>query len=173
MSSIITKSAKELNASMIKFLPELDSDYARYPMSHKRWLYQAEDKGPKGEPCFVKGFDPSVLKKDYAYCKNGHLGPGYYSLMTKVAYVNLYAKHCSQQPGTCGCAFNAKDLKAIDEHDDVRRLLYARQMSPRPCDVAAETRAMKESDGMAIAAYAGDSPGEYLISKGAKKITLR
>jgi hypothetical protein len=165
MSSIITKPAKELNASMIKFLPELDSDYARYPMGHERW-YQPGEKAPKGEPCFVKCSDPSVLKKDYAYCKRGSFGPGYYSLMTKIAYVNLYSKHDSQQPGTCGCACNAEDRKAIDEHDDVKRLMYGRQMSPRPNDGAAETRAMNESQGMAIASYAGQNPGEYLISLG-------
>lgn len=172
MSSIITKPANELNKSMIKFLPELDSEYAKYPMNFKRW-YQPSEKGPKGEPCFVKGGSPDVVKKDYAYCKRGSFGPGYYSLMTKIAYVNLYSRHDSQQPGTCGCACNAEDRKLMDEHDDVKRLLYGRQMSPRPSDNAAEKRAMDESQGMAIAAYAGQNPGEYLVSHGAKGATFR
>lgn len=172
MSSIITKPAKELNASMIKFLPELDSDYARYPMNYDRW-YQPGETAPNGKPCFVKGSDPSVVKKDYTYCKNGPLGPGYYSLLTKVAYVNLYSKHDSNQPGMCGCACNAQDRKAIDEHDDVKRLLYGRQMSPKPSDKAAETRAMQESQGMAAAAHAMDNPEGVLFSKGAQKISLR
>mmetsp|Transcript_26870 Transcript_26870/g.63129 ORF Transcript_26870/g.63129 Transcript_26870/m.63129 type:complete len:172 (-) Transcript_26870:176-691(-) len=171
MSSIITKPPKELNANMIAFLPELDSDYARYPMYHKRW-YQPGEKGPKGEPCFIKG-EESGVKKDYAFCKNGTFGPGYYSLMTKIAYVNLYAKHDSQQPGTCGIACNSVDRKALDEHDDVRRLLFGRQMSPRPCDAAAEKRAMDEAEGMANAAYAMDNPGEVLFTKGAANITLK
>ncbi len=157
MSSIITKPAKVLNENMVKFLPELDSDYARYPMSYPRW-YQPGEKLPNGEPCFVKANTPDLIKKDYVFCKYGAFGPGYYSLMTKVAYVNLYSKIDSIQPGTCGCAFNAEDRKAMDEHDDVKRLLYGRHMSPRPCDKAAETRAMKESQGMSIAAYAADNP---------------
>jgi len=171
MSSVIVKPAKELNASMIKFLPELDSDYARYPMNHKRW-YQPNEKGPKGEPCYIKSEDVGI-KKDYAYCKQGRFGPGYYSLMTKVAYVNLYSKHDSNQPGTCGCACNAEDRKLIDEHDDVRRLMYGRQLAPKPSDTAAEKRAMDESEGMATAAYAGENPGEYLIMNGAKGLKLR
>jgi len=84
MSSFHTKSAKELNSSMVKFHPELSSDYAHYPMNHKRWL-QPSEKGPNGEPCYVKGGDPSLRKKDYVYCKRGAFGPGYYSLMTKVS----------------------------------------------------------------------------------------
>eukprot|EP00531_Pseudo-nitzschia_arenysensis_P016087 CAMPEP_0116133482 /NCGR_PEP_ID=MMETSP0329-20121206/10129_1 /TAXON_ID=697910 /ORGANISM="Pseudo-nitzschia arenysensis, Strain B593" /LENGTH=169 /DNA_ID=CAMNT_0003628115 /DNA_START=394 /DNA_END=903 /DNA_ORIENTATION=+ len=157
MSSIITKPANILNKNMVKFHPELESDYARYPMTYKRW-YQPGEKGPKGEPIYIKANTPDVVKKDYVFCKYGSCGPGYYSLMTKIAYVNLYSKHDSIQPGTCGCACNAEDRKAMDEHDDVKRLLYARQMSPRPNDKDAVTRAMKESEGMAIAAYAQDNP---------------
>ena len=171
MSSIITKPANELNKSMVKFHPELDSDYARYPMNHKRW-YQPGEKGPKGEPCFVKGGDPSLRKKDYMYCKLGSFGPGYYSLMTKIAYVNLYTKHDSVQPGTCGMACNAADRQLLDEHDDVKRLLYGRHMSPKPTDAAAAKRAMDESEGMANAAYAMDNPGEVLMQNGAKHIRL-
>ena len=154
MSSLVSKPAKEINASMIKFLPELDSDYARYPMHHERW-YQPSEKGPKGEPCFLAGPDAGV-KKDYAYCKRGVKGPGYYSLMTKVSYVNLYSKIDSLQPGTCGIACNSADRKLMDEHDDVKRVLYGRQFSPKPCDAAAGKRAMDEAQGMASAAYNGE-----------------
>lgn len=167
MSSMVTASPKELNRLMVKFLPELDSEYAKYPMNNKRW-YQPSEKGPKGEPCFVKGGSPDVVKKDYAYCKNGSFGPGYYSLMTKVAYTNLYTKHVSQQPGTCGCACNSEDRKLIDEHDTVQRLLYGRQLSPRPCDAAAAKRGMDEAEGMATAAFAGEDPAAYLISNAGK-----
>jgi hypothetical protein len=149
---------------MVKFYPELDSDYARYPMYHKRWL-QPSEKGPKGEPCFLKCDDPTVVKKDYMYCKRGNFGPGYYSLMTKVAYVNLYTKHNSMQPGTCGIACNAADRKAIDEHDDVRRLLYARYNSSKPFDTAAVEQAMNVSHAIAIAAYTADNPGLRILNK--------
>jgi hypothetical protein len=158
MSSVITKSADELNESMIKFFPELKSEYARFPMSYERWLNPGE-KTPKGDPCFVKSADGSIFKKDYVWCKYGNFGPGYYHLLTKPAYVNLYNKIDSIQPGTCGIACNSADRKAMDEHDDVKRLLYGRHMSPRPSDKAAEQRAMDESLGMARAAYAMENPG--------------
>lgn len=172
MSCIMTASPAELNRLMVKFHPCLDSTYAKFPMSNKRW-YQPGEKGPKGEPCFVKGGSPDIVKKDYAYCKNGSFGPGYYSLMTRIAYTNLYSKHQSTSPTTCGCACSAADRKLLDEYDTVRRMLYARQMSPRPCDAAAEKRAMKETEGMAVAAFAGEDPLAYLVSKGAKGATLR
>ncbi len=172
MSSMITASPAELNRLMVKFHPELDSVYAKYPMNNKRW-YQAAEKGPRGEPCFVKGGSPDVVKKDYVYCKNGSFGQGYYLLMTKTAYTNLYSKHQSNQPGTCGCACSAEDRKSMDEHDTVNRLLYGRQLSPRPCDAAAAKRGMDESEGMATAAYAGEDPAAYLVSYGAKGVRLR
>eukprot|EP00534_Pseudo-nitzschia_fraudulenta_P002326 CAMPEP_0201124034 /NCGR_PEP_ID=MMETSP0850-20130426/10128_1 /ASSEMBLY_ACC=CAM_ASM_000622 /TAXON_ID=183588 /ORGANISM="Pseudo-nitzschia fraudulenta, Strain WWA7" /LENGTH=156 /DNA_ID=CAMNT_0047391213 /DNA_START=123 /DNA_END=593 /DNA_ORIENTATION=- len=156
---------------MIKFLPELDSDYARFPMHHKRW-YQPQEKGPKGEPCFVKADNPEVVKRDYVYCKVGAFGTGYYSLMTKVAYVNLYNKIDSLQPGTCGCACNAMDRKAMDEHDDVKRILYGRHMASTPCDDKAEKRTLAESEGMVAAAYAMDNPGEVLMRDGLKNVKL-
>lgn len=154
MTSYVSKPPEEINRSMLKFLPELDSDYAHYPMYHKRW-YQPSEKGPKGEPCFIKGDDASIciVKRDYAYCKRGSMGPGYYSLMTKISYVNLYSKLGSMQPGTCGVACNSIDRKALDEYDDVKRIMYGRQLSPRPDDTAAAKRVMDEAQGMAMAAY--------------------
>jgi hypothetical protein len=55
MSCLVSKPAVEINRSMIKFSPELDSDYARYRMHHQQpcW-YQPIEKGPKGEDCFMK-----------------------------------------------------------------------------------------------------------------------
>mmetsp|Transcript_9088 Transcript_9088/g.16501 ORF Transcript_9088/g.16501 Transcript_9088/m.16501 type:complete len:177 (+) Transcript_9088:60-590(+) len=154
MSSLISKSPDQINKSMIRFLPELDSDYARYPMHHARW-YQPSEKGPKGEPCFIQEKENGI-KKDYAFCKNGIKGPGYYLLMTKIAYVNLYTKLDSLVPGTCGIACSSADRKAMDEYDDVKRVLYGRHMAPRPDDAAAGKRAMDEAQGMATAAYHGD-----------------
>jgi hypothetical protein len=154
MSSLISKPADEINGSLIKFLPELDSDYARYPMHHLRW-YLPSEKGPKGEPCFVPQTENGI-KKDYAFCKNGVKGPGYYLLMTKIAYVNLYSKLDSMQPGTCGIACSSADRKAMDEYDDVKRVIYGRHLAPKPDDTAAGIRAMAESQGQASAAYNGN-----------------
>lgn len=171
MSSFVCKPADELNRNMVKFLPELASDYARYPMHHERW-YNPGEKAPKGEPCFVKGGDVSTLKKDYVFCKYGNFGPGYYSLMTKAAYVNLYNKLDSMQPGTCGIACNSADRKAMDEYDDVKRLLYGRHMASKPCDTKAEKRMMDESEGMANAAYGMDNPIPVPIAMASSKVKL-
>lgn len=157
MSILVTKPDAEINRSMIKLLPELDSDYAKYPMHWERW-YQPSEKGPKGEPCFVAGTQKDGgIKKDYVYCKTGGNGPGYYSLMTKVSYVNLYTKLDSMSPGgTCGIGCTSADRRAMDEYDDVKRVLYGRHFAPRPCDKAAGKRTMDEAHGMAQAAYGGD-----------------
>jgi hypothetical protein len=155
MSQLVSKPAAEINASLIKFLPELDSDYATYPMHYERWYGPAE-LGPKGEQCFVAGKESDGIKKDYVFCKRGLKGEGYYLLLTKASYVNLYSKIDSLQPGTCGCACSAADRVALDEWDDVKRVIYGRQFSPRPDDGAAGKRAMDEAQGMATAAYGGD-----------------
>jgi hypothetical protein len=156
MSAIVSKSSDEINKSMVKFLPELSSEYAKYPMHYKKW-YDPTQKGPKGESCFIKSSDNniSVIKMDYAYCKRGPLGPGYYSLMTKVSYVNLYTKLLSMSPLTCSIGCNSADRKAMDEYDDVKRVIYGRHFSPRPDDTAAGKRALDESEGIAIASYWG------------------
>lgn len=163
MSSFASKPADVMNRNMINFLPELASDYARYPMHHERW-YQPGETDPKGGPCFIKGGDVSTIKKDYAYCKQGSFGPGYYSLMTKISYVNLYTKLDSMQPGTCGIACNSADRKAMDEYDDVKRLMYGRHMASRPCDTVAEKIMMDEAQGMANAAHAMDNPTPIVMS---------
>jgi hypothetical protein len=147
-------------------------------MHWDRW-YQVTENGPKGEPCFVAGEATQGIKKDYAYCKAGAKGPGYYLLMCKVAYVNLYSKIDSMQPGTCGIACNAADRQALDEWDDVRRVMYGRHFSPRPCDAAAGKRAMDEAQGMASAAYAGEwgasagGVGAALVMATDKNVKLR
>ena len=93
-------------------------------------------------------------------------------LIPQTAYVNLYTKHDSMQPGTCGIACNAADRKLLDEHDDVNRLLHARQMSSKPQDAHAAGQALKEAQGRTEAAYAMDNPGEVLGTQGAKRIRL-
>jgi hypothetical protein len=76
--------------------------------------------------------------------------------MTKTAYVNLYTKLDSLQPGTCMVACNGADRKATDEYNDVKCVIYHQQMSPKPDDGVAGDRALGEAQGMAAAAYAGD-----------------
>jgi hypothetical protein len=152
MVGYITKSAREINKALVEFLPELDSEYARYPMTHQRW-YGPNEKGPKGEPCFIP-HDGSKLatpiKKDYVYCKKGLGGKGYYSLMTRTSYVNLHDKLGSVGPqGSCvGCpCFAGKGVRdALDRYDDAKRVIYMRQNCiARPDDKLADDVVMGQA----------------------------
>src|SRR6056300_1339449 len=70
MAGVGKRSHAEINEVLKKLIPELDSEYARYPMSYPRWLSLGE-KGPKGEPTWIKS-DNVGIKKDYIYGR----GPG-------------------------------------------------------------------------------------------------
>ena len=155
----IYKPPDAVNQMMPKVAPELASSYAKYPLTEKAWLNPA-GKGPKGEPCFISGPDTGFytgVKKDYVFCKNGPKGPGYYHLMIKVSYVNLYTRVRNSPPGVCGCAFSAKDREAYEEWDVVQRVLYNRQTSPRPDDQFGAQKSLTDAQGMAQAAHAGDT----------------
>lgn len=166
MSQLVTKPAAEINASLIKFLPETDSQYARYPMKHDRW-YEPTETGPHGEPCYVQvdtaaagSASPSSVKKDYVFCRKTPPGmqPGYFSLMTHVAYVNLYEKIDSVRPaggggGCCGIGGSPDERQALDEWDDVKRVIWARQLAAQPNDEIAGKAAMDVAKGKAKSAY--------------------
>jgi hypothetical protein len=89
------------NELMARVLPELASEYAQFPMRYSNWLPPSAT-GPKGEPCFLpessdedatrNSKSPKAYIPDYVYAKRGPLGPGYYHLLTKVAYTALYEK---------------------------------------------------------------------------------
>jgi hypothetical protein len=137
----------EMNAKMVKVAPELASSYARYPLNGSRWLMPKE-KGPKGEPCFIASPTDDGLKPDYVYGP-GRAGKGYYSLLTRDAYNILHPRVAGQAPSGC-CAFSAESRKEADDHDDVRRLMYNRQMATIPND------AVGESDGLAASKQVAD-----------------
>ena len=159
MDGYITKNAREINKSLVEFLPELDSDYARYPMSHVRW-YSHTEKGPKGEPCFVPhdGKSSVSVKKDYAYCPEGIAGNGYYSLMCRISYVNLHHKLKSLAPqgdcANCPCFASKATRDAIDRYDDCKRVVYMRQLcTPKPDDKLASDIVMGRAKATADAVY--------------------
>jgi hypothetical protein len=134
--------ADEMNAKMVKVAPELASSYARYPLHGQRWC-DPKEKGPKGEPCFMANAADAGLKLDYVYGP-GRYGKGYYSLLTKDSYKILYPRILNQAPTGC-CAFSKESRKEVDDWDDVRRLLYNRQMATIPDD------AVGARDGLAAA----------------------
>ena len=136
---------------MVKFLPELASEYAKYPMKYKVWL-TPNQKGPKGEPCFLPSPDVGV-KMDYVFGR-GPSGPAYYHLLTKTAYVNLYSKINSSNPVAC-CACSKASMKEMDEWDDVLRIMYNRYKAKIPDDEQGAKDAIAEARDTANAWHNG------------------
>ena len=156
MAGLVSKPADVLNKSMQDFLPELASEYSKYPMHHKEWL-RPEQQGPKGEPCYIAATTDEGMKMDYVFCRLVPQGyhVGYYSLMTPIAYVNLYKiKLPAARPQTTsGCGCSKADREALDAYDDVKRILWARQMSPQPDDTIAGQHALSGAKDTANRAY--------------------
>ena len=149
-TNLVSKSPDEINRILAKFHPELASTYAKYPMECPKWK-QYSERGPKGEPCFIRGANTGV-KMDYVYCERAP-EPGYYSVLCKISYVNLYAKHTGMTPGVCGCGCTAAARKEFDEWDDAHRILHARHKSRKPDDGVAARDAIAESQLTAQADY--------------------
>lgn len=164
MAGYITKPAKEINQSLVEFLPELDSDYARYLMSHAKW-YSHLDVGPRGERCFIPfhGVDPVPARKDYVY-GDGIAGKGYYFLLCHASYECLHEKLKSRKPkATLFRKIIPKYLSAQqiipdywsakDRYDDVKRVIWMRRAcTKKPDDKLA-------SDIVLGCALPGDSRG--------------
>ena len=136
------KSAEEINTMLIKFVPELKSSYATYPLNGDRCWYGPNDTGLQGEPCFIAfGSEPSQhqggqRKLDYAF-GNGSLGIGYYSLLTQDSYIILHGKVANMvPPNDCCycCVYSSRARKEYDDWEDVKRILYNRKIAPKPHD---------------------------------------
>lgn len=162
MAGYITKPAAAVNKALVEFLPELESNYAKYPMQHDRW-YGPDEKGPKGEPCFIAQEGMSLtdapIKKDYVYCTKGVNGKGYYSLMCRTSYVNLYhkLKSCAPQgvcTTFCPCFASKATRKALDRFDDCKRVVFMRQQCvPKPDDRLASDIVMNNAKDTAQMFY--------------------
>lgn len=147
--------SEEMNRKLVKFLPELDSQYGEYPLHFERWLSPtAGEKAPNGEPSFIVASQDSGVKKHYVWGK-GPMGPGYYHLLTNAAYINLYSRITHIPPGGCCACFSAAARKEMDEWDDVKRLMYSRSVSPCPDDGAGQQAAIRTAQQTAQAWHHG------------------
>lgn len=154
-------SAQETNRKLVKFVPELESDFARYPMSHPRWL-DPREKTPDNNPCFIKSESNAGPKADYVWGR-GPFGHGYYHLLTQASYKNLYARLASEQRVGC-CVCSKAVRKELDEFDDVRRLIYARSVARTPNDANAQIDAINQAKDTAQMWYNGTQNEQLAIN---------
>ena len=145
-------SVKSFNQQMVRVAPELASKYAAYPMKHKQWINPASST-VDGEPCFVAGNSGENLQNhgvlmDYVYGR-GPMGLGYYHLMTREAYVNLYGRLQSTAPSPPCCFCLGGSAKDYGEHRGVKDVVYNRSISPIPDDKVARKAAQDKARGVA------------------------
>lgn len=86
--------AAKVNQQMASICPELASKYAQYPLEgYSSWL-NFEDE-TDGKPAFLAASQDGGLKEHNVWCMKGK---GYYHLLTKVSYVNLYNRVGNSPP---------------------------------------------------------------------------
>jgi hypothetical protein len=132
------------NTKMAKVAPELQCEYARYPMHHLRWLKVNEKEGPNGEPLFIPCLPQDAGQKRNYVFGPGPKGFGYYHLLTRSSYLALYARLTHESPVFCCFAFGKKAKQAYADYDEVKRLVYFRSRSRSPDDDQASREATAE-----------------------------
>jgi hypothetical protein len=152
--------ADATNAKRVRFVPELASEYAKYPMKHSRWL-NPQGKDSKGNPCFMKSTDAGP-KRDYVFGP-GPCGFGYYHIMTREAYQALNARIKNEFPGGCCYCFSSTSRKEVDEFDDVQRLVYNRSVGTVPDDGVAAQDAQNKARDTAQAWHNGLQNEQLLV----------
>lgn len=93
----------DLNDMMTMLVPELDSEYAAFPMAMDRWL-APEDTLENRDLCFIPALhEDDYLLPDYIWMpeRKGlrNLPAGYYHLKTHEAYIEVYARLKKAHPG--------------------------------------------------------------------------
>jgi len=151
---------EETNRKLVKWCPELASEYGKYPLQYPRWL-DPKEKDPQGRPCFIQGPDAG-MKEHYAYGP-GKYGRGYYHLLTLPSYQALYAKLSHETPGGC-CACSAAARKEYDEYDDVKRIVHARSKATVPNDAKAYDDAIADAQVTAQMWYNGTQNEQLAIN---------
>jgi len=155
MSNDSAARARAMNASMVKFAPELASKYATYPLRRDKWL-DFNDVDDDGKPAFVAQAQKGATREDYIYCSLApkDYGAGYYHLLNPVAYVNLYKRLQSEAPPTGCCCFGSPEIKKeYDQYDDVRTIVYNRSVASKPDDTQAAKDALAKAQGVANRTY--------------------
>ena len=140
----------QINAKMARVCPELASEYAKYPLAMKAWMSPGA-KGPKDAPMFIAGPRGSPMKMDHVHGA-GPKGWGYYHLLTRDSYINLYARLTNETP-LCCCGFSAQARTEMSEWDDVKTIVYNRSVARIPDDVQGKKDAISLAQGEAQGHY--------------------
>lgn len=134
--------AAKVNEQLKMTCPELGSVYAQYPLDRDRWL--GFDETIDGELVFVASTQDNGLKKNYVYCTVGQKGKGYYHLLNKTSYVNLYNREGNSPPGSCCAGASPEEMAAWET---TKMYLYNRSRAPRPDDVAGAKASIDHMEG--------------------------
>lgn len=150
---------KDINQKMKEVAPELDSQFARYPLKRPRWLSFSE-KDPEGKPIFLPADGTTELKRDYVRGR-GPKGEGYYHLLNQHAYRNLHHRLRNQAPAQC-CACTKSARQHYNEYSDVQTVVYNRSLASKPDDGVGAKEAIAISQMTAQSHYHA-SQNEQLV----------
>lgn len=122
---------KDMNTKMKEVAPELESQYAKYPLKRDRW-FSLSEKDPEGKPIFVSLDGTTETMKDYVRGR-GPRGEGFYHLLNQHAYKNLHQRLRNQAPAQC-CACTKTARQYYNEYSDVQTVVYNRSIASIPDD---------------------------------------
>mmetsp|Transcript_8504 Transcript_8504/g.10754 ORF Transcript_8504/g.10754 Transcript_8504/m.10754 type:complete len:166 (-) Transcript_8504:187-684(-) len=151
------------NETLSRIVPELASQYAKYPMKRNSWLDPSSTT--------FEGFIPYVkdknvititLKVDYVWGP-GTRGFGYYHLLTRDSYVILNARLKNNAPAQCSVCCGSNARKRYNDHTDVENIVYARSIASRPDDFLGQQEVIQIARGQAKAAYHQDQNFQLLF----------
>ena len=106
--------------------------YGRYPITFKHWCHV--DEKINGNICFIKSPKNEGVKEDYVYSEDPE--PGYYHLLTKQAYIQLYKDVQTKEP-SLPCCWDKAGAKKYNEYTRVKKIVYNRSIASIPDDKVA------------------------------------
>ena len=151
----------EKNERMARFVPELKSPLASYPLRREAWLdvnATVNNEDGTRTPAFIPykadpNFPVPALKDDYVWGP-GSRGFGYYHILTRDAYKTLNVRIRNKGKPTQCCCFGSPDsAQAAEDYDVVSEIVYNRSVATRPDDIQAVKDALAIARGEAQLEY--------------------
>ena len=155
------------NEVMRRIAPELNSQYASYPLKRNLWL-DSYAQAPGGQPAFIPHPKSTTsvsepLKDDYVF-GGGPQGWGYYHLLTRDAYKTLNVRLRSNAPVNCCLCFSSEtDKEYYRDYSEVASIVYNRSIASRPDDALAAREAINIARGVAQSSYHTDQNIQLIL----------